>query len=128
MFRAIDSILIGSEDAKKLAEFYKKTVGLKAGEEMVNDESGDEGYNLELPEGPGLYILDHSEVKGKNTTPARVMVNLEVDDAEKEVERLKKAGVKQIAELYHIPGYGLVSTFEDPDGNYFQVVQVRDSE
>jgi predicted enzyme related to lactoylglutathione lyase len=56
-----------------------------------------------------------------------MMFNLEVDDIEKEVKRLKKAKVKVIADTYHVPDYGLIATFQDPDGNYFQFVQVRAS-
>jgi len=40
---------------------------------------------------------------------------------------LKKAGVKVVAEIYHVEGYGWLATFEDLDGNYFQLVQVRAS-
>jgi predicted enzyme related to lactoylglutathione lyase len=53
------------------------------------------------------------------------MINLEVDDIEGEVARLKKKKVKVIAGIYHIQDYGYIATFEDPDGNYFQFVQVR---
>ena len=56
------------------------------------------------------------------------MINLEVDDIEKEVERLKKAKVKLIQDIYHIEDYGKIATFEDIDGNYFQLVQVRERE
>ena len=54
------------------------------------------------------------------------MFNLEVDDIEKEVERLKKAMVKLIQDIYHIEDYGKIATFEDVDGNYFQLVQTRE--
>lgn len=55
------------------------------------------------------------------------MLNIEVDDEEKEVKRLKDAGVKMVADIYHVEGYGHIATFEDVDGNYFQFVQVRAS-
>jgi len=32
-----------------------------------------------------------------------------------------------VQDTYHIEGYGYISTFEDVDGNYFQLVQVRAS-
>ena len=54
------------------------------------------------------------------------MFNLEVDDIEKEVKRLKHARAKLVQDIYHIEDYGKIATFEDVDGNYFQLVQVRE--
>ncbi len=99
MIRGLESVLIGSQNAKKLADFYNKIVGLKKGLEMVNDETGETGYELKTGT-IGLYVMDHSKVKGKSKNPERVFFNLEVDDVKKEVKRLKKAKVKQIAGLY----------------------------
>ena len=126
MIKALEAVLIGSEDAGKLAKFYRETVGLKQTMEMELGEEGQKGYDFEI-EGANLYILDHSDVKGKSKDPSRVMFNLEVDDIEKEAKRLKDAGVKMIQDIYHVEGYGLITTFQDPDGNYFQFVQVRAS-
>lgn len=124
MIRGLESVLIGTENAKKLAAFYRNTVGLKQGTIMENPDTKEEGYTL-MAGKVGLYVMDHSKIKGKSKEPARVMFNLEVDDIEKEVKRLKKAKIKVIADTYHVPGYGLIATFQDPDGNYFQFVQVR---
>jgi len=41
------------------------------------------------------------------------------------VERLEKVGVKKIQDIYHVEGYGYIATFEDIDGNYFQLVQTK---
>ena len=124
MIRGLESVLVGSADAKKLADFYQKIVGLKLTETMEMGDKGEKGYSFEMT-GAGLYILDHSEVKGKSKEPARVMFNLEVSGIEEEVKRLKKAGAKLVQDIYHVQDYGLIATFADPDGNYFQLVQVR---
>lgn len=126
MIRGLEAVLIGSASAKKLADFYKNVVGLKQGVVMENPETGEEAYDFKTGK-VGLYILDHSKIKGKSKDPSRMMFNLEVDDIEKEVKRLKKAKVKLITGIYHVPEYGLIATFADPDGNYFQFVQVRAS-
>ena len=127
MIRGFESLLIGSQNAKKLADFYKEKVGLEIGLEAEMGEENEALYELKLGKGPNIYIIDHSKVKGKNKNPERFIFNLEVDEIKKEVERLKKAKVKQIQDVYHIEGYGWISTFEDIDGNYFQLVQVRAS-
>ena len=51
----------------------------------------------------------------------------EVDDAKVEAERLKGLGVKLVQDVYHLQMYGWIATFEDADGNYFQIVQISAS-
>lgn len=126
MIRGLEAVLIGSANAKKLAEFYKKNVGLKQESVWENPENGEEGYQIKAGKS-NIYIMDHSKIKGKAKDPNRLIFNIEVDDIEKEVKRLKKAKVKVVADIYHMQGYGLIATFADPDGNYFQFVQVRAS-
>ncbi|OGE38337.1 hypothetical protein A3B45_00775 [Candidatus Daviesbacteria bacterium RIFCSPLOWO2_01_FULL_39_12] len=126
MIRGLEAVLLSSQSAKKLAKFYKEVVGLKQGEVMEIGDEGEKAYDFPL-KGAAIYILDHSKVKGKNKNPERVMFNLEVSDMEKEVKRMKKAKAKVVQDTYHVQGYGLITTFEDPDGNYFQFVQVRAS-
>lgn len=124
MIRGLESILIGSANAGKLADFYTKTVGLKRGMEFVNEETGEEGIEVKVGKA-SFFINDHSKIKGKAKDPNRIIFNLEVDDIEKEAKRLKKAKVKVVKDIYHMEGYGLIATFADTDGNYFQFVQVR---
>lgn len=128
MIKSLEAILISSENAQKLAEFYKENVGLSVSMEMEIGDKGEKGFAIEMEEGSNIYILDHSEVKGANKEPQRVMFNLEVDDIEKEVEEIKAAGVKLIKDIYHVQDYGMIATFEDIDGNYFQLVQTKPNE
>jgi predicted enzyme related to lactoylglutathione lyase len=124
MIRGIDSILVGSANAEKLAKFYHDVVGLKAMEEFEMGEDDEKGFNFQL-KNIAFTIMDHSQVKGKNTGPERILINFEVDDIEKEAARLKNAKVKVKQDIYHLEGYGYIATFIDPDGNFFQLVQVR---
>lgn len=122
MIKKLDAVLLSSQDSTKLAKFYREVVGLKQGMEFEM-EDGKMGYGFSEAQ---LFINPHSEVVGKNQNPQRFILNFEVDDIEKEAERIKKAGAKQTQDIYHIEGYGLVSTFEDADGNFFQLVQVKE--
>lgn len=124
MIKGLDGVLISSENPKALADFYKDKVGLKFEDEFEYGENGEKGFMFKIGS-VSLAILPHGDIKGKNSTPARIMLNIEVDDEETEVKRLKDAGVNCTQNIYHVEGYGLVATFEDVDGNYFQFVQVR---
>ena len=126
MFRGVESIILFSEDAKKLAEFYRNKVGLDMTLEAEVGEEDGGLYGFEFgEEKTGLYVMNHSKVKGKNTQPERIIFNLEVEDIEEDVKKLDKAEVKKIADTYHMQEYGLIATFEDIDGNYFQLVQIK---
>lgn len=122
MVKKLDGVLLSTGNSKKLADFYKNVVGIKCTDEWEMGEKGETVYGFA---DVSLYINPHSGIKGKAKDPSRFMLNLEVDDIEKEVKRLKKAKVKVKQDIYHIEGYGLIATFIDPDGNYFQLVQVR---
>ena len=71
-----------------------------------------------------MLIGPHSEVKGRNDTPGRIILGFESPDFNGEVERIKGLGVTVEHEPYQ-PGEGSedfwLATFEDPDGNFFQV-------
>lgn len=125
MIRALEAILLSSGNPRKLADFYKKIVGLKLTLEMEMGDKGEEAFSFEKIGGANLYVIHHSKIKGKNKQPERVMFNLEVDKIENEVKRLNAKKVKLVQDIYHVEGYGKIATFEDPDGNYFQFVQVR---
>ncbi|KKQ42534.1 MAG: hypothetical protein US60_C0016G0012 [Microgenomates group bacterium GW2011_GWC1_37_8] len=125
MIRKLESVLLFSENAKNLAKFYREKVGLKPTGEFEMGEKKEEVYIYEWKGGSALSILDHSKVKGKNKFPQRFIINLEVDKIDSEIKKLKDAKVKLVQDKYHIEGYGWVATFEDLDGNYFQLVQVR---
>jgi predicted enzyme related to lactoylglutathione lyase len=123
MVKRLESILIGSENATKLAEFYKEKVGLKQTFDAVMEE--DQNVYVFSLDGVDLVIMDHSDVKRKSKDPSRVMLNLEVDNIEEDFDKLKQSGVKIVAPIYHIEDYGHVATFEDLDGNYFQLVKTK---
>lgn len=127
MIRGVESITLFSESAKKLAEFYQEKVGLVLSTEAEVGDKGEELYGFEMSEGSGLYIVDHSSVRGRNKEPERMIFNLEVDKIDDAVTRLDNLGVKKVQDTYHVEGYGLIATFEDADGNYFQLVQTRES-
>lgn len=128
MVKGIESITLFSEDAKKLADFYREKVGLKMTLEAEVGEEGENLFGFEFEGGPGFYIMDHSKVEGANKEPERIIFNLEVNDIEEDVKKLDEAGVKKVADIYHMENYGYIATFEDTDGNYFQLVQIKASE
>lgn len=118
MLAGMHSVLIWSEDVKRLVPFYRDVLGLKPQMES-------EGFAVFLLNGAGLAIGTHSEVQGPARDPNRMMVNLRVDDCQGEYERLSKQGVEFIRtptkDAIHI-----IATFHDPDGNVLQLLEDRE--
>jgi predicted enzyme related to lactoylglutathione lyase len=112
----LNSVMIGSDDPKGLAEYYSKLFGTP-----VWDDSGFSGWQL----GTGfLTVGPHDQVKGKNKEPGRILLNIETPDVKGKFDELKAAGAKVVQEPYQ-PGDGQemwVATFADPDNNYFQLM------
>jgi predicted enzyme related to lactoylglutathione lyase len=123
----LEGILLFSDDAKKLADFYGEVVGLSLEDEMVMGDNNEEVFIFKMgsSNSPTLTIMSHSKVKGTNRMPERMMFNLEVDDIAAETKRVTTAGAKLVQDVYHVQDYGQVATFADPDNNYFQFVQTR---
>ena len=116
-----NSILIGSEHADRLVEYYTRLFG-----EPVMSEGGYTGWKL----GSGWVMVGpHSEVMGSNAQPGRLIWNIETSDVRADFERFTAAGATVVAEPYRFEGSdSLIATLSDPDGNYFQLVSPIDPE
>ena len=109
-------ILIGSDDPGRLVEYYTKVLG-----EPAFSMDGYTGWQF----GDGWVTIGaHSEVHGKSAAPGRIIWNLESADVPGDFARMKAAGAIVVTEPYEFeqaPG-SRIATFEDPDGNYFQLM------
>jgi predicted enzyme related to lactoylglutathione lyase len=111
----LNTVMIGSDDAKALSDFYTKVLGKPAWEDsaFVGWQAGS----------AWLMIGAHSEVKGRNEMPGRIIMNFETPDVQGEFDRIKGLGAAVQQEPYQPGGAPdmWIATFEDPDGNFFQL-------
>jgi predicted enzyme related to lactoylglutathione lyase len=110
-----NNILIGSEDPKRLAEYYTKLFGAPSW-----DEGGYVGWMI----GSGaVSVGPHDQVHGRNAEPGRIIWNIESTDVKGDFERFKAAGATVIREPYSFEGApdAWIATLADPDDNYFQL-------
>lgn len=109
----LNTVMLGSDDPAALSAFYAKVLGDPAW--------SDQSYTGWAVGSAWFMIGAHDQVKGRNETPARIIVNFETPDVQGEFERIKGLGAGVVAPPYE-PGGGMwMATFEDPDGNYFQL-------
>jgi predicted enzyme related to lactoylglutathione lyase len=113
----LNSILIGSEDPKRLADYYRKLFG-----EPGWDQDGYTGWQI----GSGwMTVGPHDQVSGRNPQPGRVIWNIETPDVKGEFDRLVEAGATVVQEPYDVGDgeeQGSIATLADPDDNYFQLM------
>jgi len=113
----LNSILIGSADPGRLADYYTKLLGEPGWKMDVYV-----GWQL----GTGFVTIGpHDQVKGSNPEPGRLIWNIETTDVQADFEKFKAAGATVIAEPYRMGDGtegGWIATFADPDNNYFQLL------
>ena len=112
----LNNIMIGSDDPDRLVAYYTKVFG-----EPAFSEEGFTGWDIGSA---SLWIGGHSEVHGRNPQPGRCLLNFETNDVQGDFARMKAAGAIVVREPYTFENQpdAWVSTLEDPDGNYFQLV------
>lgn len=110
----LNSIMIGTDQPKVLAEFYEEVFGRPA------DMTEDDWYGWQVGQ-VFLNVGKHDEVAGKAKESARIIVNFETTEVKGEFERLKKLGAPVVKAPYEMQGMW-IATLSDPDGNYFQLV------
>jgi predicted enzyme related to lactoylglutathione lyase len=121
MIKGFAGSSVWSENLNNLLPFYRDTLGLKP--------------TMESPEfvvfgdvnGPTLGLGTHSEVRGKNSDPARHMVGVMTDDVRAEYERLRTAGIEFVDPPTDFGDGVTIATCKDPEGNYVQIMQFSGS-
>lgn len=113
----LNSILLFSDNPKRLLEFYKKVL------QSEPDWSNGDYADFETG-GAYLEIGPHDKVHGLSSNPERILLNFHVKDARAEYQRLKGLGITVIQEPYNPKEDPrlTIATFADPDGNYFQLM------
>jgi predicted enzyme related to lactoylglutathione lyase len=109
---------LGSENPKELGQFYSKVFGKPGWKE------NDEWFGWVVETGV-LMVGPHSEVKGQNNCPGRMMIMFTALNVEEEFARFQKIGATVVAKPYkpdekNNPNVWL-ATLADPDGNYIQI-------
>jgi predicted enzyme related to lactoylglutathione lyase len=112
------SIQLASEDPKRLYAFYKDIIQLPTEEGM-----GD--HTFKLPGDSYLFVVDHSQIQGPTREPARTIIDLHIEGLDAEQARLEAAGVRFTRSKGVEYWGGVISTFNDPDGNILQLIEFR---
>jgi len=111
---------VNSEQPEKMIAFYRDVVGL-----TVNPDFGPGAFMAGTSSFVAFIIEGHSDVRGATKEPQRVLLNFFVGDLASEQKRLEAQGVEFVRSAAKEPGFGTISTFADPDGNYCQLIELE---
>lgn len=108
---SIGSLLVGSSNVDAMKQWYRDAF------DITENDMG--AFEL----GPVQFFIEaHSEVSGPTKEPARVLINLDVEDCRALESHLDGLGVRWVRKVEQ-EDFGLIGTVADPDGNYVQVIQ-----
>ena len=117
MITGVVGVILWTSNLDSLRTFYRDSLRLPLHSDhgdFVVFRFGNMRLNLGL----------HDSVHGQTTEPYRIMINLGVDDIHAEHNRLVDAGVVFIRPPERESWGGWVATFQDPDGNPLQLLQL----
>jgi predicted enzyme related to lactoylglutathione lyase len=114
---SLGSVLLASANPDRLRVWYERAFGVTA------DADG----FLRLGQ-VGVLVDGREDVAAGAAEPARVILNLEVGDAQAAARHLDAMSVTWLAPLeYREPAGAWFGTVVDPDGNYVQIIELTDA-
>jgi predicted enzyme related to lactoylglutathione lyase len=120
--QSIELVWITVRDLKKAVKFYTEIAGLKLLE--MHEEWGWaelSGYAGGARLGIGQMRLNNDDLiqPGQNA-----VMTFTVEDIEVAIQNLSKRGADLVGEKEEVPGKVKLQMIRDPEGNYFQIVEV----
>ena len=119
--RSVCGVILSARDPASLADFYTAALGL----EFERERHGDLAEHLGVDIGTLHFGIHPPEnLARKAGAPFNGRIAFEVEALAPVIDAIRRAGGVEI-EPPHDEGFGPVAAFEDPDGNGFEVVELR---
>ncbi len=116
--KSICGVILASANPAGLAEFYSAAFGLSFEredhgglEEHFGTDIGEVHFGIHPP------VNLHRESSGN----ASVSIAFNVDSFDEVRKRIRQLGAREMI-APHDEGFGMTTTFADPDGNHFEIV------
>lgn len=118
--RSICGVILLSDDPRRLAEFYGRVLGCA----FQREDHGRlaEHFGLDVGE---VHFGIHPPSNFQRTTPgtASAAIAFNVSSLAEPMAVLRELGATQV-QAPHDEGFGLVTSYLDPDGNQFELVEL----
>lgn len=119
--RSICGVILVSDEPERLAEFYAGALGIRFEREEHDDLETHFGADI-----GEVHFGIHPPANFKRAAPgdASTVVAFNVASLDETRSRLSALGAEQVQEP-HDEGFGPVASYLDPDGNQFEIVELR---
>lgn len=120
MIKSICGIILASSNPAALAEFYSTALGLK----FKREEHGDLLVHFGVDIGEIHFGIHPPEDLAKSATGhATATIAFNVASLDLVIEKLKALGAKEVV-APHNEGFGLTTTYQDPEGNHIELIEL----
>ena len=121
LIASVSAILLISDDAKALADFYKTALGLPLKDERHDNVPLHYGCNI----GDVHFAIHPSKGwPGVQTKDAQSpIVALATPDVQLVAESLQNLGIEAVGPFDH--GFAFTVSFRDPDGNQIEILEFK---
>jgi predicted enzyme related to lactoylglutathione lyase len=119
--KSICGVIVAARDPRALASFYAEALGLAFERE---DHGGlDEHFGVDIGR---VHFGIHPPKNLHRDAVGNAAVNLtfDVQSLQDVASRLRRLGARELA-APHDEGFGVVAAYADPEGNVFEIVELR---
>lgn len=118
--KSICGVIIASRDPEALAEFYSHVFSVPFERETHGDL--DVHYGVDIGK-VHLGIHPPQNLGRSEVGRSSILIAYNVDSLEQVMARLSEVSSLQVLPP-HDQGFGMVATYQDPDGNPFEIVEL----
>ena len=121
--KRMDLAWVSVRNIKKSTKFFTQALGLEVA------SGGEEFGWIELVGKDGGLVLGLGEEKDKESPVQpgnNAVITMTVDNIKRSKTAFEKKGATFIGDIFEVPGKLKIAMFQDPDGNYFHLVQELD--
>ncbi len=118
--KSICGVILAAANPKALADFYADALNLTFEKEEHGGLATHYGVDL-----GAVHFGIHPSINLKKSGVGHASINVafQVDSIDEMIENLQKLNAKQIIPP-HDEGFGMTATFEDLEGNHFELVEL----
>ena len=118
--RSICGVILVSDDPRRLADFYARVLGCR----FVREEHGDlaEHFGVDIGE-THFGIHPPSNFQRSSRGGASAVIAFDIGSLNEAIACLAELGATQVRGPRD-EGFGLVTSYLDPDGNLFELVEL----
>jgi predicted enzyme related to lactoylglutathione lyase len=106
--------VLGCTNPEQLAAWYQKAFKGDTGEIL--------GRPMVVVGGARVVFDPRDDITGKPSEPGRFIINVLVPDIDATAAHLDELGVTWLRAVERVEDFGGIGTFEDPEGNYVQLL------